>query len=406
LGYSISLARMFIPAPWGYIGCGSWAIVSSCWCSTPSAIQSSSPFGPASIRLTIVNVAYPFAPVRADSVGGAEQIVHLIDRGLVARGHRSVVVACRGSSVAGEFVETPWPNASLSLTEYLRVADYYRRLLDDLVSRVPIDVVHLHGHDFDAYLPLPGVPVLATLHLPPELGAAQLKELRRPATWVHGVSGAHHARLQSLPCLLPPIENGIALDELLRPMTRRQFALVFGRICPEKGFHLALDAARLAGMPLVLGGMVFAYDVHQRYFEREIVPRLDRQRRFVGPLSLRRRQRLLNSARCVLIPSMAEETSSLVAIEALACGTPVIAFARGALPSIVEHGVTGFIVRSVHEMAAAMHRLSTIDPATCQAHARARFSADRMVERYLERYRWMNDQRRLDQDATRWSLSA
>ena len=346
------------------------------------------------MRLTIISVAYPLAPVRRDAVGGAEQIVSLIDRGLVSRGHRSIVIACQGSSVAGELLETPRVHGCLNHAERGRMTRHYRDVLDAAVSHRQIDVVHLHGHDFDAYLPAPGVPVLATLHLPPELIVADLERLRRPATWINGVSEVHHARLPQTPSMLPPIENGIELDDLPRHVRRREFVLALGRICPEKGFHLAIDAARLARMPLVLGGMVFSYEVHQRYFEREVLPRFDRDRRFVGALSITKRRRLLNSARCVVIPSLVEETSSLVAMEAMACGTPVIAFATGALPSMVEDGVTGFIVRTVEEMADAIHRVHTISSDICQARARTRFSVDRMVEQYLERYRWMIWQRR------------
>jgi glycosyltransferase involved in cell wall biosynthesis len=339
--------------------------------------------------LTIVSVAYPIAPVRADCVGGAEQIVQLIDRGLVARGFHSIVVACSGSSVSGELVETPRPTGHLTAEVRARAIAHHRTALDTVLSTRPVDVVHFHGHDFDAYLPRPGVPVLATVHLPSELMVTQLGEIRRVATWVHGVSRAQHARLPRLPTLLPPIENGIAIQELPRSLRRRPFTLALGRICPEKGFHLALDAARRARVPLLIGGTVFPYEEHQRYFAREVMPRLDRDRRFVGPLSTSARRRLLNSARCVLIPSLVAETSSLVAMEALACGTPVIAFASGALPETVEHGVTGFIVRTVEEMADAIARVDDIEPEFCRATARVRFSSERMVAQYVERYRWM-----------------
>ena len=342
--------------------------------------------------LTVVSVAYPLAPVRADAVGGAEQIVHLMDRGLVDRGHRSIVVACRGSEVAGELVSTDVPPGPLTPAAHLSAIVEHQRVLERAIAHWRPDVVHLHGHDFDAYLPAPDVPTLATLHLPMPLVIARLDLLRRANTWLHGVSSAQHRTLPITAALLPPIDNGVAVDLLPRSVMRRRFALTLGRICPEKGFHLALDAAHRARMPLLIGGAVFPYETHQRYFEREIAPRLDRERRFIGPLTTPARRRLLNSARCVLIPSLVAETSSLAAMEALACGTPVIALPSGALPDIVEHGTTGYVVRTVEEMAEAIQRTEAIDPQVCQTRARVRFSADRMVDQYVERYQWMMTQ--------------
>lgn len=357
--------------------------------------------------LTVMSVAYPLAPVRDDAVGGAEQIVHAIDCGLTRRGHRSIVVACAGSAVAGVLVSTDPPSGPLTPETREQAAAGHQRAVRQAIARWQPDVVHLHGHDFDAYLPPAGVPVLVTLHLPMTLLTARIDRVRRAGTWMHGVSGAQQRTVPPTPLLLPPIDNGVDVDRLPQQLARRGFALALGRICPEKGFHLALEAAHRARVPLLLAGIVFPYEAHQRYFEREIVPRLDRDRRFMGPVTTKARRRLLNSARCVLIPSVVEETSSLVAMEALACGTPVIAYANGALPDIVENGVTGFLVRTVEEMAAAIARAATLAPRVCQAQARARFSVERMVDQYIERYRWMvSQQSGCRADATTCRLSA
>ena len=175
---------------------------------------------------------------------------------------------------------------------------------------------------------------------------------------------------------------------------RRDYAAALGRICPEKGFHLALDAARTAGVSLLLAGAVFRYAAHEAYFAREIAPRLDHRRRFLGPLGFVAKRRLLGAARCLLVPSLVAETGSLVAMEALACGTPVIAFPNGALADVVEHGVTGFLVRDEHEMAEAIGQAGSLDREACRAAARERFSAARMVGQYLDLYRRLASSRR------------
>jgi len=186
--------------------------------------------------------------------------------------------------------------------------------------------------------------------------------------------------------LLPTIENGVPLNQGSARHAKRRFVFSLGRICPEKGFHLGLEAARRARAPLLLAGEVFRYEAHEAYFRREILPRLDKERRFIGPVGYKRKRRLLAAARCLLAPSLAPETSSLVAMEALACGTPVVAFPSGALAEIVEHGKTGFLVETEPEMAVAIGRVGAISRETCRAEAQRRFGLEQMLEKYLELY--------------------
>jgi glycosyltransferase involved in cell wall biosynthesis len=339
------------------------------------------------MALRVLSVAFPFAPVSDDAVGGAEQVLAQLDAALVRAGHQSVVVACAGSSPAGTLVATPRAMGPITDTVRARAHAEHRRAIDAALRRWPVDLVHMHGIDFHAYLPPVGPPVLVTLHLPPEWYPPAIFHPERPLTFLHCVSAAQRARCPAGARLLPDVPNGVALDDLAARHARRRFALALGRICPEKGFHLALDAAKRAGVPLLLAGQTFPYEAHETYFAREIVPRLDAGRRFIGPIGLVRKRRLLSAARCLLLPSLAPETSSLVTMEALACGTPVIAFPAGALPEIVEHGRTGFIVEDEREMAEAIHAATRIDPDVCRAAARQRFSFARTIERYFALYR-------------------
>ena len=335
--------------------------------------------------LTVLNVAYPLAPVGRDAIGGAEQVLSALDTALVEAGHRSIVVACEGSSVAGTLLEVPAESGMLDDAARQRAQACHREAIAAARRRWPVDLVHLHGIDFDAYVPQDG-PTLVTLHLPLDWYAAGSLRPARDDLWLHAVSQAQQERAPAGAMLQPPIPNGVDIGALARPHARRNFALVLGRICPEKGIHLAIEAARMADMPLVIGGQIYRYEAHQHYFAEEVLPRLDRRRRFIGPLGFIRKRRFLNAARCLVVPSLAAETSSLVAMEALACGTPVVAFPNGALPDLIEHGRTGFLVNDVAEMADAIIAARSLDREECRAAARRRFSLDGMVAAYFDVY--------------------
>lgn len=336
--------------------------------------------------LTILSVAYSLATVESGSVGGAEQVLGEIDRALVTGGHQSIVIACEGSRVAGELVATPWPSEPLTSAAFAPAHAAARRAMADVLARRRVDVIHMHGIDFHRYLPPPGVPTLVTLHLPPSWYPAEVFHLQRPHTYLHCVSESQRRACPQGAHILPTIRNGITAPPAPRSESRDD-VVALGRICPEKGFHIALDAARIANVRMRLAGRVFAYPEHRRYYREQIFPRLDEHRRFVGAVHGRDKWRLLAGARCVLVPSLAPETSSLVAMEAMAIGTPVVAFASGALAEIVEPGVTGYLVHDTSEMADAIDASRAIDRETCRRVARARFSAARMTSRYIARYR-------------------
>ncbi|HEY8923940.1 MAG TPA: glycosyltransferase, partial [Polyangia bacterium] len=258
------------------------------------------------------------------------------------------------------------------------------------------DIVHLHGYDFTSYLPAhlgrsaSRAATVVTLHLPLAWYSSDVVDLRERGVRLVCVSDDQRRRGGPRWADVPVIENGVAAPAGAPPREvpeRDDFGLCLGRICPEKGFHLALAAARKADVPLVLAGTVYPYPDHERYFTEGVAPLLDGRRRFIGPVAGVVKQRLLESARFVAVPSLVDETSSLVAMEALAAGTPVVARAVGALPSIVEHGRTGWLADDVDDLARAFRRTHLLRAEDCRAAARARFEAARMVESYVELYR-------------------
>lgn len=338
------------------------------------------------MSLTILSVAYPLTPVGKDAVGGSEQILWLMDDAIVRAGHRSLVVACEGSAPAGELV--PAPKWDGDLTDDVRrwAQRQHRIAILEALQRYRVDIIHMHSLDWHTYLPPAGVPLLATLHLPPHWYPEHALRMKRERTWINCVSHSQRAVTQTSHLPIAVVENGVSVERLATHVRKRDYVLSLGRVCPEKGLHLALDAARRANVTMLLAGEVYRYEAHIAYYEQEIVPRLDERRRFLGPLGLERKRRLMAGARCLLVPSLVAETSSLVAMEALACGTPVIAFGSGALPEVVEHGKTGFIVKDAREMAEAIDAARNLDPQTCREAARTRFSADRMTRDYFALY--------------------
>jgi glycosyltransferase involved in cell wall biosynthesis len=161
-----------------------------------------------------------------------------------------------------------------------------------------------------------------------------------------------------------------------------------GRIAPEKGPHLAIEAAKRARVPLVLAGTIDRYVKSSvAYFHEQIEPQIDnKQIKYVGPVNMKRKVSLLSRARGFLNPIEWEEPFGMVMIEAMAVGCPVISFARGAAPEIVEHGKTGFLVQDLDEMVQAIPKIEEIDREATRQHVECQFSTQVMAEKYTQVY--------------------
>jgi glycosyltransferase involved in cell wall biosynthesis len=334
--------------------------------------------------MKILNVAYPFAPVSRDSVGGAEQVLNHIVEALVCAGHDSTVIARSDSQIPGHLIPVPIPDGPLNdhATRKL-IHAYIRDGIAKFADEHEPDLIHFQGIDFHDYLPADlAPPALVTLHLPPEW---------YPASSLHPREGLHFNCVSETQAKffgheITVIPNGVPIAAFHTRPKKRDYIMCLGRICPEKGFHLALEAAAKLNTRLILAGEVFPYAAHQYYFDKEISPLLSERRRFIGPIGRARKNRLLAAARCTVIPSLVNETSSLVAMESLACGTPVVAFKRGALTSIIDHNRTGILVDTVSELPDAIIAAREIDPDHCRRVALQRFSSEAMIRRYLGLY--------------------
>ncbi|MGH9523781.1 MAG: glycosyltransferase family 4 protein [Terriglobales bacterium] len=339
----------------------------------------------------ILYVAFPIVAVTASVAGGAEQMLWTLEQEMAERRRRTTVAACAGSEVAGKLLVTGSEPETTDAFEERR-AEHERAVLSEIrrasENGSPFDLVHDESGHFWRHARDLDVPVLATLHLPRSFYPAAAFESVPPNVFFNCVSESQLATFSDVPQVLGAIGNGIRIADFPPPSSQRDdYLLWVGRICEEKGAHVAIEVAERAGLPLVIAGRVHAYSYHQDYYQREIAPRIDgRGVRFVDSPSFWEKLKLLRHARTVLVPSLVEETSSLVAMEAGACGTPVIGFRRGAIPEIVQEGVTGFVVNSAEEMIDAIPRTGEIDPEDSRDHIKRNFSAARMADDYERMY--------------------
>jgi glycosyltransferase involved in cell wall biosynthesis len=352
----------------------------------------------------VLYVAYPLLPVTDASCGGAEQVLLTLERALSRRGWATTTAACSGSEMSGVVYTTGHAgNGSLAAAEW-HEARHAQKIIELVAVRDAIgrgfELIHDHSGSFFNRAHDVDVPLLATLHLPRSFYPESFFARRPRNLYFNCVSESQCKHFADVPQMLGAIPNGIQLERFALETRKHDYLLWLGRICHEKGAHVALDAAHDAGVPIIMAGKVYPFAYHQQYFEREIVPRLQRMgsnARFVDSPSLADKIALLRGARAVLVSSLAEETSSLVAMEAAACGTPVIACRRGALPEVIDDGETGILVNNKDEMVRAVTRVKRIHPRICHAYAQRNFSSTRMADGYQALYERVAKEKRTRQ---------
>jgi glycosyltransferase involved in cell wall biosynthesis len=333
--------------------------------------------------LHIALTADPEIPVPPTLYGGIERIVDMLAKGLVERGHKVTLFAHPDSASAGKLV--PWPGgASQSRMDTLRnAACLYRH-----ASTGTFDV--LHSFSRLAYM----MPLLPTKL--PKIMSYQRAISPRTTALAHKLSRGTLEFTAISDWMMEPVKhigrwhmvpNGVPLDTYtFQPVVSDDAPLVFlGRIEEIKGPHLAIEIAKRTDNRLVIAGNIPADK--QDWFDAHVAPHIDGQQiTHIGPVDDAAKNVLLGSAKAFLMPILWEEPFGIVMAEAMACGTPVIGLKRGAVPEVVEDGVTGFVRDTVDELVEKLANLDLLSRAACRSAAATRFSAEAVVEEYLAIY--------------------
>ena len=322
-------------------------------------------------------------PVPPIAYGGSELVVSLLTEELVKRGH-DITLFASGDSVTSAKLESICPHL-------LRGSDRDKGILTmlNVVSCLEqadrFDIIHNHTcFEGLSTAGLVKTPILTTLH--GGLKGDWLTLFAHYKGWYNTISWSAKSLLPEKERFVGVIYNAIDVKSYpFNGSKREPYLLFLSRICYEKGPHLAIQVAKRLGRRLIIAGNVDSVD--EEYFRTQVLPGVDGDLiQYVGEADYHRKRELLAQAYCLLAPITWPEPFGLFLAEAMACGTPVVVFNRGAAPEVVRHGETGFVVDTMDEMASAVEEVYRIDPRDCREHVERNFDVPQMVDDYLAAY--------------------
>jgi len=332
--------------------------------------------------LRIALIAAPFIAVPPADYGGTELFVAHLAEGLEKMGVGVVVYANGESTVNVErrslYQHSQWP-IKMSEQTWLKDLNHQSWAIQDAAK--DCDIIHLQTAQSLTFSRFSTRPIVLTLHGPhiPEISDFYA---HYPEVNYVSISDAQK-QTESMP-KIRTIHHGIDLG-LYRFIPQKQRYLSFiGRIAPLKGTHLAIDVAKRTGIPLKIAGDI--QPVNREYFEKKIRPEIDGEMvQYMGLADLQAKNELLGNSMAMLFPIQWNEPFGLVMVEAMACGTPVLAMPGGSVPEVVCNGVSGYICRSVRDMAKHLNNMK-IEPSTVRSYVEENFSVERMVKNYVALY--------------------
>ena len=329
--------------------------------------------------LRIALIAPPWFQLPPRGYGGIEWMSFWLAEELVKRGHEVTLVASGENHSHARFLQTyqypPTEGLGGSVPEIVH-AGMASRLLDGL----ELDIVHDHSFAGPLLARARGCPTVVTAHGPPD---GELADYYREVGTSSSLVAISHSQRRQRPDLpwVATVHNGIPTDEYPFREEKESFVLWLGRMSPEKAAHVAIDTARQAGRRLVLAGKCNE-PAEKRYFDQEVRPRLGPDITWVGEADTHFKKKLLSEASCLLFPIQWAEPFGIVMVEALACGTPVVALRQGSVPEVVDDGVTGYICDDPQGLSSALNRADRINPHACRRQAVKHFEASAMASAY------------------------
>ena len=355
--------------------------------------------------MRIAQIASPWVTIPPKNYGGTESLLHTLVEEQVAQGHDVTLFAPGDAKTSAKLVSF-FPKSLLSekvpWTSHLKAFYHLYKSLEQ-VEEQDFDIVHTHlstvtdMYIFPLTAPL-AVPHVTTLHSPFPFDRASSgwtgdadRYYMEWAPYVPMVAISEHAR-DEVPYdlnFVGVVHNGLDVSQY-RPTSRKRedFFVWLGRFVPEKGPHLAIEAAKQAHVPLILAGTIDQYmKASVTYFHEKVEPQFDNEQiKYVGPVNTKQKVRLLSRARGFLNPIEWEEPFGMVMVEAMALGCRVFSFERGAASEIIVHGETGFLVHDVAEMVEYIPRVDKINRETLHTYVEEHFSARIMAENYAKVY--------------------
>jgi glycosyltransferase involved in cell wall biosynthesis len=336
--------------------------------------------------LRIAMLAPPWIPVPPPGYGGIESVVALLVDALVERGNDVTLIAAEGSGTRAHVVSLLDRVPGDEIERSLHEADHVSRAFAYIEETGGFDVVHDHcGFTSLAFADRLTTPLVHTLHGPFDDATAEFYAEHAAKGALVAISRAQAEMAPDGVEVAAVVPNPIDIEAIpFQGGPRDDTLLWLNRFDPVKGAHRAIDVARRAERPLILAGPV--QPGQEDHFQEEVEPHVDGDRvRYVGEVGGDEKLELIGSCAALLMPIRWPEPFGMAMVEAMACGTPVLAFREGSTPEVVEEGVSGFVCEDEEEMAAAVGRLGELDPEACRRSAE-RFRPDIVAQMYEEAY--------------------